>query len=125
MLARFFAYAAALGVATYLVEGITLGGTTTESKIVTILAVALIFMVVNSLLKPLFTLVSAPLVLLSLGLFLLVINAALLLITSWLSTMFGLAWQVDGWGPAIFGGLIVSVVSFIANGILGRNREAG
>lgn len=123
MLIRFLASAAALGVATWLLPGITLTGEDSWANVMTLLAVAAIFGVVNSLIKPLFKFVTAPLIFLTLGLFLLVINALLLQVVSWAAGVFGLAWHVYDWGSAFLGALIVSVVSFIFNAFFGKRGE--
>ena len=75
----------------------------------------LAFGVVNALVKPLFTFASAPLLLLTLGLFLLVINALLLWLTAWVAEQLQVGWHVDGFWSAFWGALIVSVVSFVLN----------
>ena len=123
MLLRFLASAAALAVATWLIPGIVLADGDLGSRSITLLVVAAIFGVVNSVVKPLFKFVSAPLILLSLGLFLLVINAALLLLVSWVAGQLSLGWQVTDWGAAVWGGLIVSVVSFILNAFFNKRGE--
>jgi putative membrane protein len=115
LILRLLANAAALAIATWLLSGITLTSSSTTNKIVTLLIVALIFGVLNAIIKPIFTLVTIPLVLLTLGLFLIVINACMLLLTSWLSGLFNLGWHVEGFWTAVLGGLIISVVSFILN----------
>lgn len=121
MLIRFLANAAALAVATWLLPGIRLGGTDDVwGQVFTLLAVAAIFGVVNSLVKPLFKFVSAPLILITLGLFLLVVNALLLLLVSWAAGELHLAWSVDGFWSAFWGGLIISVVSLILNASFGK-----
>jgi len=120
---RVLVNAAALGVATWLFSGITLSGTSTESKVVTVLIVALIFGVVNAIVKPIFRLVTLPIVLLTLGLFLLVINALLLVFTSWLSGIFGLGWHVDGFWTALWGSIVISIVSFVLNAFLPDKDE--
>ena len=76
---RLVANAAALAIATWILSGITLTGSSTTSQILTLLIVALIFGVLNAIIKPIFALVTAPLILLTLGLFLIVINACMLL----------------------------------------------
>ena len=128
LILRLLANAAALAVATFLLAGITLTAPTTEGKVVTLLVVALIFGVVNALVKPIFTFVTVPLVLLSLGLFLLVINALMLLLTSWVSTQVDLGWSVDGFLTAVLGAVIVSVVSFLLSAFVpdkkSRRRRA-
>ncbi len=120
MLVRFLASAAALAVATFVVGGITVVDRDLETEVVTILAVAAIFGVVNTIVKPLFRFVTAPLIFLTLGLFLLIINALLLMFTSWVAGELNLGWHVEGWWPAFWGGLIVSIVSFILNAFLGK-----
>lgn len=122
-LLRVLVNAAALGVATWLLSGITLSGSSDTQKIVTVLAVALIFGVINAIVKPLFRIVTIPIILLTLGIFLLVINALLLMLTSWLSGVFGLGWHVDGFWTALWGSIIISIVSFILNAFLPDKDE--
>lgn len=115
LILRLLANAAALAIATWILSGITLTGSTTTSQIVTLLIVALIFGVLNAIIKPIFALVTIPLLLLTLGLFLIVINACMLLLTSWLAGLFDLGWSVDGFWTALLGGIIISIVSFVLN----------
>ena len=115
---RLLANAGALAVATWLLSGITLTAQSTERKVLTLLIVALIFGVVNAIVKPIFTLVTAVAVVLTLGLFLIVINALMLLLTSWLSDQFDLGWSVDGFWTAVLGSIIVSIVSFVINAFI-------
>jgi putative membrane protein len=115
LILRLLANAAALAIATWLLSGITLTSSSTTNKIVTLLIVALIFGILNAIIKPIFALVTIPLLLLTLGLFLIVINACMLLLTSWLAGLFNLGWHVEGFWTAVLGGLIISVVSFILN----------
>ena len=117
-LLRLIANAAALAVATWLLAGIQLTATGTATKILVLVVVALIFGVVNAVVKPIFSAATACLVLLTLGLFLVVINALMLLLTSWLADKIGLGWSVDGFWTAVLGALIVSVVSFALNAFL-------
>jgi putative membrane protein len=121
---RLLANAAALAVATWLLSGITLHSTSTGRSVLVLLVVALIFGVVNMIVKPIFTLVTVPFILLTLGLFLVVINALLLLLTSWISSQAGLGWHVDGFWTAVLGSLIVSVVSWLLNTFLHDKGEA-
>lgn len=123
-LLRTLANAAALWVATWLLSGISLTGSDTTAKVLTLLLVAVIFGVFNAILKPIFQIVTIPIVLLTLGLFLIVINAWMLMLTSWIAGLIGLGWHVDGFWTAVLGSLIVSVVSFLANAVLGTNRQA-
>lgn len=120
---RLLATAGALAIATWLLSGITLNDPTTSGKILALLIVALIFGVLNAIVKPIFKLVTLPIVLLTLGLFLLVINACIMLLTSWVSGNVGLGWHVDGFWTAVFGAIIVSVVSFLLNAFVPDRDE--
>lgn len=117
--------ALALWVAALIVPGITLGETSTGTdRVVTILLVALLFGVLNALVKPLLQLLGFPLVVVTLGLFLFVINAAMLLLTSWAAGQFGLDFSVDGfWGAALPGAIIVSLVSWVVGALTGVRRD--
>jgi putative membrane protein len=118
LILRLLANAAALAVATFVLSGITLTAPTTGRKVLTLLTVALIFGIVNAVVKPIFKFVTTPIVLLSLGLFLLVINACMLLLTSWVSSQIDLGWNVSGFWVAVMGAVIVSIVSFLLNAFL-------
>ena len=123
MLVRFLASAAALAVATWLLPGITLADGDTWSRASTMLLVAAIFGMVNSVVKPLFKFVTAPLIFFTLGLFLLIVNALLLQLVSWAAAQFGLGWEVADWGSAFWGALIVSFVSFVLNAFFKRSEQ--
>jgi putative membrane protein len=110
---RLLINAAALWVATKLVSGIT-----AEADPVTFLAVALVFGLLNALVRPVLKLLSCPLMLLTLGLFTFVINALMLLLTSWIAQGMGLGFRIDGFLPALLGSLIVSLVSFVLSHVL-------
>ena len=110
---RLLVNAAALAVATWLLSGISLHDSTMGRKVLTLLIAALVFGVLNALVKPVFKLVTTPIVLLTLGLFLVVINGCMLLLTSWVSGKVDLGWHVDGFLTAVVGALVVSVVSFL------------
>lgn len=117
-LLRVLANMGALAVATWLFSGITLTAPTTGRKVVTLLIVALIFGVVNAIVKPIFTLVTGCIVIVTLGLFLVVINALMLMLTSWLSDLFNLGWSVDGFWTALWASIVVSIVSFVLNAFI-------
>ena len=106
------ANAGALAVAVWLLDKITLTGDSTGKKVGTLILVALIFGVVNFLVKPVVKLLSLPLLILTLGLFTLVVNALMLLLTSWLADRFDLSFHVEGFWTAVLGGLIISIVSW-------------
>ncbi len=112
------ANAGALAVAVWLLDKITLTGDSTGKKVGTLILVALIFGLVNFLVKPIVKLFSLPLLILTLGLFTLVVNALMLLLTSWLADKFDLSFHVDGFWTAVLGGLIISIVSWALHIIL-------
>lgn len=98
--------AIALWVAAYFITGLDFNGTALQ-----LILVAAVFGLVNSLLRPLLTILTCPLIVLTLGLFTLVINAVMLLITGWLAGRWDLGFTVAGFWPAFWGGLVVGLVS--------------
>ncbi len=111
-LIRFFINAAAIYVAAQLISGIHLAGWDA------ILLAALIFGLVNTFIKPLVSLITCLIQVITLGLFTLVINAGILYFTAWLAQRLGLAFSIDNFLSAFLGALIVSVISFILSKIL-------
>jgi putative membrane protein len=107
-LLRLLINAAALWVATLVVPGIS--ATWTPG---TFLAVALLFGLLNALVRPLLTMLTCPLLILTLGLFTFVINALILWLTSAAAARFGLGFHVAGFWPAFWGALVVSIVSVL------------
>ncbi|WP_327089961.1 phage holin family protein [Nonomuraea sp. NBC_01738] len=118
---RTLAAAVALWVATQLVTGITVTSTSTAKDWGTLLVVALIFGVINAIVKPIVKLLGCAFIVLTLGLFLLVINAAMLMLTSWIAGKFGVPFHVDGWWSALIGSIIISVVSWLLGLIIPDN----
>ncbi len=112
------ANAAALAVAVWLFQDITLTGDSTGDKVLTLIVVALLFGLVNFLVKPVVKLLTLPLFILTLGLITLVVNALMLLLTSWLADTFDLGFRVEGFWTALLGALVISVVSWATNVIL-------
>lgn len=87
---------------------------------------ALIFGIVNALLNPLLKLLTCPLILLTLGLFTLLINALLFWIAGWVGQQFGVGFTVDGFWAALLGSIVVSLVSIVLALLVGdpdKNRE--
>ncbi|MGW7195210.1 phage holin family protein [Streptomyces chryseus] len=117
-LVKTIANAGALAVAIWLLHDITLTGDSTGRKTLTLLGVALLFGLVNVLVKPVVQLLTVPLFILTLGLITLVVNALMLLLTSWLAEQFDLSFHVEGFWTAVLGGLIISVVSWALNVVL-------
>jgi putative membrane protein len=115
--------AVAIWVAAWLVKGITLSGGTWGKQALTVIAVALIFGVVNWLIKPLVKFFSFPLFILTLGLITFVINALMLWLTSVASDQLKLDFHVNGFLPALFGSLIISLVAWGLHLALGDERD--
>jgi putative membrane protein len=107
-LLRLLINAAALWIAIQLVDGIEHRGSWWS-----LLIVALVFGVLNASIRPLLKLLSLPVIILTLGLFIFVINALMLMLTGWISGLLDLGFHVAGFWDAFVGGLIISVVSFV------------
>lgn len=120
---RLVVNAVALAVAAWLLHGIAFSGSSTASKVVTLIVVAAIFGLVNALIKPLATILSLPFIILTLGLLIFVINALMLLLTSWISDGLDIPFEVDGFGTALIGALIITVVSWLMNVVLPDRLE--
>lgn len=115
---RLLINASALWVATRVVTGISYTG---EWSL--LLVVALVFGVLNVVVRPILILLSLPFLIVTLGLFLFVLNAALLLLTSAISGALGLGFHVEGFGAAFLGGLVVSVVSMALSLFAGSGQS--
>ncbi len=112
------ANAGALAVAVWLLDKITLTGDGTARKAGTLIVVALVFGLMNWLVKPVLKVLTFPLFVLTLGLITLVVNALMLLLTSWVCGKLQLSFHVEGFWTAVIGGLIVSVVSWALHMVL-------
>jgi putative membrane protein len=110
--------AAALGVVVWLFSGITLTADSTGDRILTLILVGAIFGAVTAVVRPIVNVLSLPLIVLTLGLFLLVTNALMLLLTSKLADTLGLNFHVDGFWTAVFGALVISIASMIVEALL-------
>jgi putative membrane protein len=116
-LLRLLINAAALWVAVQLVTGIDHRGSWWS-----LLLVALVFGVLNASVRPLLKLLSLPILILTLGLFIFVINALMLLLTGWISGLLGLGFYVEGFWAAFLGGLVVSLVSLLLSIFTGERQ---
>jgi putative membrane protein len=107
--------AVALWVAAWAIPGITLGeGKTTGETLLTLLGVAVIFGLVNLIIKPIVKLLSIPFIILTLGLFIFIVNALMLSLTSWLAGVFDLAFHVEHFfWDAVLGALIITFVELL------------
>ena len=111
----------ALWVAALIVDGVSLGeGTESTAKnVLTIVLVALIFGVLNAIVKPIARLLSLPFILFTLGLFLIVVNAFMLQLLEWICEWLDLPFTIDEfWWDAIWAALIISIVSWVLDFVL-------
>ncbi|GHF04375.1 phage holin family protein [Streptomyces sp. SID2999] len=118
LLVKTIANAGALAVAVWLLDKITLTGDSTGKKVGTLIVVALVFGLVNLLVKPVVKVLTFPLFILTLGLITLIVNALMLLLTSWVCGQLDLSFHVEGFWTAVLGGLIISIVSWALNLVL-------
>lgn len=117
MLFRVVLNAVGLWVASRLVPGVHVGDW--QSLVVG----TAIFAIVNAVLKPLAAFVSCCLIVVTFGLFVVVINAAMLMLAAWAADGLGMDFRVDGFWSAVFGSLVISVVSMVATALsAGRGR---
>lgn len=117
-LLRLLVTAAALWAAVELVPGIRYLGEWPG-----LLAVALVFGFVNAVVRPILFWLTCPLVLLTLGLFVFVLNALMLGLTAVIADALGLAFHVDGFGPALVGAIVVGVVSAVLSLFVGEEEN--
>ena len=105
----------ALWIAAFLIDGIEFGqGASTWETVTTVLLVALVFGVLNTFVRPIAKLLSLPFIILTLGLFVFIVNALMLWLTSWLSGKLGLAFHVqEFFWDAVLGSLVITFVSMI------------
>ncbi|NLE71503.1 MAG: phage holin family protein [Actinomycetales bacterium] len=89
------------------------GGESTGERVLVFLVVALVFGIVNAVVKPIVKVLALPLYILTLGLFTLIVNAAMLWLVGWLSEQTEYGLRIENFWTAIVGGLIISVVSFV------------
>jgi len=118
--------AIALAVATWLFDGLWFSGATEgqaeiEDKLLPLLLVALILGGVTSFVKPVLTFLSIPFIILTLGLFLLVINALMLMFTGWLAGVVGIGFHVSGFWTAVFASIVITLVTWIVDGLIGAD----
>ncbi|MBD8868152.1 phage holin family protein [Nocardioides donggukensis] len=122
ILYRLVSVSAALAVAAWLLDGIRIAGATWQDKVPTLLVVAVILALVNAVVAPVAKLLSLPVIILTLGLFLLVVNALMLLLTAWVADQFDVGFTVNGFWNALVGGLVISLVTMFVSSVLGDDR---
>jgi len=118
LILRLVANALALGAAVWLFDDITLSGGSDTDKAIRLLVVGAIFGLITSLVRPIVQFVSLPLIVLTLGLMLLVINALMLMLTSAIAGAVDLGFHVDGFWVALGGSIVISIASMLLEAIL-------
>jgi putative membrane protein len=118
LVVRWLINAVALYVAAELVPGIE-----TEGGWQVLLLMAIIFGLVNALVRPILAFLTCPLIMLTMGLFTLIINALMLQLASWVGRQFDLGFYVSGFWSALLGALVISVVSFVLTILIGDDDK--
>jgi putative membrane protein len=119
-LLRLIVNAAALWVATQVVPGVSY-----EGGVLPFAVVALIFGVINATLRPIANVLTCPLILVTLGLFALIVNGLMLWLTSSVATSLGLGFHVAGFWPAFWGAIVVSIVSTLLSMSIRAGEDQG
>lgn len=122
-LVRLLVNGAAIWLCTLVVDGISLAPTSsTGATLLELGVVALVFTLVNTVVRPVVALLSLPLYILTLGLFFLVVNALMLMLTGWLTQLTDYGLYVDGFWTAVLGGLVIAVAAWLINLIIPGER---
>ena len=122
-LSSLLATMAAVAVAAWLFDGISFEGATSPlgtelgDKIIPVAFVALIIWAVSLVVKPVVTLLSLPFIILTLGLFLLVVNALMLKLSAWIAGEVGIGFTVTGFWTALGGALVITLVERLVNSV--------
>jgi putative membrane protein len=116
LLIRLVINAVALAATAYILPGIEIA----DDGLLTLLLIAVVFGLLNALVKPLLACLTLPFIILSAGIFLLVLNAIMLLITD---GIVGSAFEVDGFWWALLGGIVISVINMLFEGAFGLEDD--
>jgi putative membrane protein len=127
-LARWAITSVALALAAQVMDGIRFNGPASgqaelEEKLLPLIGVALILSLVTAFVKPVLVILSIPFILVTLGLFLLVLNALLLMFTGWVADLFDIGFHVDGFWTAVGGSIIISITTWILDAIVGVDEK--
>lgn len=120
--------AIAVATAAWLIDGIRFTGPASgtaeiEEKLLPLILVSLLLGLVSSFVKPVLTILSIPFIIVTLGLFLLVINAAMLMLTAWLADKLDIGFDVTGFWPAVGGAIVITLVTWIVDGFIGTDEK--
>jgi putative membrane protein len=115
--------ALALWLAAVLVPGIHLHAHSTAGKITTLVVVALIFGIINAVLKPIAKTIGCLAYVVTFGLISIVVNGLLFWLTSWVADKLTVPFHIDGFVPAVLGALIVGIAGWLVSLILDRRDD--
>ena len=112
----------AIWLATLILPGLSIvGGDTGWQQLVIILLIALVFGIVNAIVKPIVAILSIPLYILTLGLFTIVVNALMLMLTAWITEATDWGLRIDNFGVACWAGIIIAIVSLVLSVLIPGN----
>jgi len=114
----------ALGLAAWLFDGITLSGDNDTDRFLQLLVVGVIFGLATSFIRPIVNIVSIPLIVLTFGLMLLVVNALMLMLPRWIAGKLDLGFHVDGFWVALGGSIVIPLASAILEALLPKPHNA-
>jgi putative membrane protein len=120
LLVTWFVNAVALALAAWLIPGIDIEG---QQAWIAVALMAVIFGLVNALIRPLVKFLTCLINIITLGLFTLVINTLMLMLSGWIAEQLNVGFQVDGFIPAFLGALLISAVSFALNLIFRDDKK--
>jgi putative membrane protein len=124
ILIRLCISALALWISTLVISGITLGGDSVPAKVGTVFAVAIIFGLINAILRPIIKTVGCVFYVATLGLVAIVVNALLFMLTSWIAGQFDLPFHVANfWPSAVLGALLVGIISWVLNLVVPDGKD--
>jgi putative membrane protein len=121
LLVRWIIVVIALIVALLLIPDISIEGT---NAWIAVGVMAVVLGLVNAIIRPILAFLSCGCIIATMGLFMLVINALTLWLSSWLAQQLGIGFYVDGFWPAFWGGIIVGIVSFVLSLFLSDDRDS-
>lgn len=122
-LVRVVTNALAVAAAAWIFDDITVSGSSDGARVLTLIFVALLFGVVNVFVRPVVAFLSFPLYLLTLGLMYFVVNALMLMLTSWVTGSLDVGFHVDGFWTAVGGAIVISLVSWLVGRALPEERD--
>ena len=124
ILIRLAVSALALWISTLVLDGITVGGSSTGKKVLWLVVVAAMFGLVNAVLRPIIKVIGCWAYVLTLGLVALVVNGALLMLTSWIADQLDIPFHVDKfWPTAVLGALLIAVVSWVIGLVIPDGKD--